>query len=132
MLKPEFDTSELREKLGEQAYSIVAHGDTERAFTGKYWDTTESGVYQCIVCHTPLFSSATKFDSHCGWPSYYDAIGDTIGTRVDTLLGYPRTEIFCMTCGAHLGHVFDDGPRDRTGLRYCVNSASIHLDSSVD
>lgn len=130
MLKPEYDTPELRARLTPEEYEIIAHEDTERAYTGKYWDTKDNGVYTCKVCGTQLFDSSTKYDSHCGWPSYYDALGDTIETSVDYKLGYPRTEIHCKKCGAHLGHVFDDGPEDKTGLRYCVNSASVDLQKS--
>jgi peptide-methionine (R)-S-oxide reductase len=127
MLKPEYDTVELKGRLSAEDYQVVAHEDTERAFTGQYWDTKEDGVYTCKVCGTKLFDSSTKYDSHCGWPSYYDAIGDTIETSVDTKMGVPRVEIHCKKCGAHLGHVFEDGPKDKTGLRYCVNSASVDL-----
>lgn len=129
MLKPEYDTPELRDRLTPEQYDIIANAATERAFTGKYWDAENEGVYVCVVCGTKLFDSSAKYDSHCGWPSYYNSIGETIETSVDYKLGYPRVEIHCKKCGAHLGHVFEDGPKDKTGLRYCVNSASIDLES---
>lgn len=130
MLKPEYDIAELKARLSTEDYQVVAHEDTERPFTGRYWDTKEDGVYTCKVCGTKLFDSSTKYDSQCGWPSYYDAIGDTIETSIDDKLGVPRVEIHCKKCGAHLGHVFEDGPSDKTGLRYCVNSASVDLKSN--
>jgi peptide-methionine (R)-S-oxide reductase len=126
-LKPQYDTPELRARLSAAQYDIVAHASTEPSHTGAYWDTTTPGEYRCIVCDTLLFDSATKFDSGCGWPSFYDAIPDTIEESIDHKIGYPRTEIHCKKCGAHLGHVFQDGPRDKTGLRYCLNSGALNL-----
>ena len=99
--------------------------DTERAFTGEYWDFFENGAYKCRGCGLPLFESDTKFDAHCGWPSFDKAVNDKAVVEIeDNTHGMHRVEVRCRRCGAHLGHVFDDGPTD-TGLRYCMNSASI-------
>lgn len=126
-LKPQYDTPELRARLTAEQYDIVANAATEHGFTGAYWDKTDAGDYECIVCHTKLFDSTLKFDSSCGWPSFYDSFPDTIETSTDHKIGVPRTEIHCKTCGAHLGHVFTDGPRDKTGLRYCLNSGALNF-----
>ena len=115
---------ELRAKLDDEQYHVTQQCGTEPPFTGKYWDHKEAGAYHCVVCGERLFDSATKFDSGTGWPSYFDACGGTIATREDTSHGRVRTEILCAKCDAHLGHVFNDGPPP-TGLRYCVNSASL-------
>lgn len=119
---------EWRAQLSEEQYRVTRQKGTEPAFTGKYWNTTEDGVYRCIGCGEELFTSEEKFDSGCGWPSFYASSNPgAIDNITDKSWGMIRTEIVCKNCGAHLGHVFDDGPKP-TGLRYCVNSASIQLD----
>jgi peptide-methionine (R)-S-oxide reductase len=124
--------SEWREKLTPEQYQVLRQGGTERAFTGKYWDSKAKGVYRCAGCGEELFSSDTKFESHSGWPSFFQPLGDSaVEEDVDRSYGMVRTEIKCANCGGHLGHVFDDGPNP-TGLRYCVNSASLDLDEAKD
>ena len=124
---------QLRKELSPEQYRVLREKGTERAFTGTYYDVKDQGVYKCAACETPLFTSDEKYDSGSGWPSFYDAV-DTgnIALHEDHSHGMGRVEITCAQCGGHLGHVFEDGPRDKTGLRYCVNSASLALDTDMD
>ncbi len=119
---------EWAKELTPEQFAITRRKGTERAFTGKYWDEHTPGTYKCACCGTPLFDSNTKFESGSGWPSFYAAIENgAIETEEDTTNGMHRTEIHCAKCGCHLGHLFPDGPKP-TGMRYCVNSASLDLE----
>lgn len=123
---------EWRRELGAERYHILREKGTEPAFTGRYVDEKTPGVYRCAACGMELFSSDTKYDSGSGWPSFYEPIDrDRIATAEDRSHGMRRVEVLCANCESHLGHVFTDGPRP-TGLRYCVNSASLELDPSTD
>ena len=120
--------AEWRQQLSPDQYAVLRQSATERPFTGAYVNTKADGVYACAACGQALFSSATKYNSFCGWPSFWDVIdAGTVDSRIDLSHGMRRIEVTCSRCDSHLGHVFDDGPRDKTGLRYCINSLALDL-----
>ncbi|NGM67908.1 peptide-methionine (R)-S-oxide reductase MsrB [Natronolimnobius sp. AArcel1] len=121
------DDAEWREQLSDEEYRILREAGTEAPFSGEYVDHKDDGSYACAGCGTELFDSETKFDSGCGWPSFYDTDDDRIETRLDTSNGMRRTEVLCAECGGHLGHVFEDGP-EPTGKRYCINSVALEFE----
>jgi len=122
------DESEWREELTPEQYHVLRQAGTEPAFTGKYWDCHDDGVYRCAACGAELFDAKTKFDSGTGWPSFTEPmLKDAVELRPDHSHGMSRTEVVCKRCGGHLGHVFDDGPGPN-GQRYCINSLSLDLD----
>ena len=124
--------SEWKVKLTPQQYHVLREGGTEQAFTGQYWDTKTPGMYKCAGCGTELFSSDTKYESGSGWPSFYEPMeASGIEEAEDRSYGMVRTEVKCANCGGHLGHLFPDGPHP-TGLRYCINSAALDLESDDD
>ena len=126
-----FDDAELKQRLSQEQYHVTQKAGTERAFSGEYWDTKSDGTYHCVVCDEPLFQSEAKFDSGTGWPSFTVPVSDeAVGEKRDISYGMIRTESVCAACGAHLGHVFPDGPPEAGGLRYCMNSASLNLKTS--
>lgn len=116
---------EWKKVLTEEEYMVLREKATERPFTGEYYKHFEDGVYTCAACGNPLFKSDAKFDSECGWPSFDQAIEKSVIYKEDNSLGMKRTEVMCANCGSHLGHVFDDGPKETTGNRFCTNSVSI-------
>ena len=121
---------EHKQKLSPEQYRILVEKGTERPFTGEFLDNKAKGKYNCAACETPLFSSETKYDSGSGWPSFYDVIDKgNVELIKDTSLGMIRVEVVCGNCGGHLGHVFEDGPGDKTGMRYCINSASLDFEN---
>lgn len=127
-----FTDQELRERLTAEQYQVTQQAGTERAFTGVYHDTKTPGVYKCVVCETPLFSSDTKYESGSGWPSFWAPIDESAVTyHEDRTHGMTRTEATCATCNAHLGHIFPDGPQP-TGNRFCMNSASLSLEPAEE
>jgi peptide-methionine (R)-S-oxide reductase len=123
--------AEWKKILSPEQYEVLRRKGTERAFTGKYYNSKETGVYRCAGCGNPLFDSETKFDSGSGWPSYYQPVSeDAVDTAEDQSYGMTRTEVLCARCGGHLGHVFPDGP-EPTGRRYCINSVSLDFEPRV-
>ena len=123
--KTQKSEQEWREQLSDEQYKVARCGGTEPAFTGEYWDHHDPGTYRCVCCGEPLFDAETKFESGSGWPSFYQPVAkESVELKVDRSHGMSRTEVTCSKCGAHLGHVFPDGPRP-TGQRFCMNSASL-------
>jgi peptide-methionine (R)-S-oxide reductase len=122
---------EWKSRLTEEQYLVTRRKETEPPFTGKYWNNKANGIYKCVCCESPLFDSSAKFDSGTGWPSFYEPIDEqNVETAVDFSLFTQRTEVLCRKCKAHLGHVFDDAPKPKGGLRYCINSAALNFEAT--
>lgn len=121
------DKTELKQRLTPEEYDVTQNGGTETPFTGKYWNEHIDGTYTCKVCDQVLFNSAHKFESGSGWPSFDQAVPGSVVIRADASHGMQRMEVICSQCGAHLGHMFEDGPKETTGQRFCINSASLEL-----
>lgn len=132
MAEKTFTKDELRERLSPEQFQVTQKAGTERAFTGVYWDCHDDGMYRCVVCDEALFSSDTKFESGSGWPSFWQPVDESkVERKTDISHGMSRTEAVCRGCGAHLGHVFPDGPQP-TGERFCMNSAALRLERNED
>lgn len=132
-MKVDKTESEWKDELTPEQYHVLREKGTELPFTGEYDSTFDPGTYSCAACGTKLFDSATKFDAHCGWPSFYDALPGTVELHVDDSLGMVRTEVTCATCGGHLGHVFEgEGLGTPTDQRYCINSLSLKFDPDAN
>jgi peptide-methionine (R)-S-oxide reductase len=124
--------AQWREELTPEQYQVLRQAGTERAFTGRYWDNHEDGIYRCAGCGAELFGSETKFESGSGWPSFTEPkFAEAVELKRDVSHGMIRTEVTCAKCGGHLGHVFEDGPRDRGGLRYCMNSCAMDFQAAA-
>lgn len=129
----ELSEEEWKKRLTPEQYQILRRQATERAFTGKYWNHKDEGAYTCAGCGQELFTSEAKFESGCGWPSFWDAVDPSkVVLRDDTSYGMRRTEVLCARCGGHLGHLFDDAPSTPTGQRYCINSACLNFKPEAD
>lgn len=119
--------AQWKAQLTPEQYQVLRKKGTEASFTGEYWDHFENGVYVCAACKNPIFTSNSKFKSECGWPSFDQAIKGSVIYNTDSSFGMQRTEVMCAKCGGHLGHIFDDGPAETTGKRFCTNSVSIEF-----